>query len=216
MICFVRSAVLIVLCLVASQANADFIGTELTLAVLEQSNSASQPVVTSFPRTTTVSATSVEYPDVASLFDPNSPTLPGFAHSLVNTAIDVGPNFITFDFDNAGTNRFATAFKNGYLFTFDSALLPTITGAHVDTSVTTLGLVQSDLIFSGNTLFVNVEGLPFNPNTFARINIDVVGGPTPTPEPSSLLMLLGGMGSLLLTPSVRRRIRRGGPEKTLT
>jgi hypothetical protein len=176
--------------LMATDANAGLIGTELTLTAEAELTATSPLIEFSFPHVVTVSATSVEFPDVASLFDPNSPTLPGFAHSLVNVAIDVGDNFITYDFHNAGFGVFATGFKNGDLFEFDSQALATITGASVDKKLTTLGLVDSDLTFIGNQLFVNVEGLPFNPNSFIKIDLNVEGGPGAVPEPSSLVLAI--------------------------
>lgn len=190
-----------------TRAYAGFMGTELTLSTLGEATPSSPAVITSFPRVVTVSASTVEYPNVASLFNPNSPNIPGFARSLVNTAIDVGDDFITFDFDNAGFGLFASGFRNAYVFEFNSQALVNITGAHIDQHVTTLGLVPSDIFFAGNKLFVNVEGLFFSPNTFAKIDFDVEGGPSAAvPEPGVIALLVSGLLVVCLAPSLRRRV----------
>ncbi len=178
-------------------SHAGLTNTQISLRTLAQATSTSPPITTSFERTVTVSDTLVEFPNVASLFNPGSPVPPGFANSLVNVAIDVGNTFLTIDFANAAPfTRFASGFQNTYIFKFDSAAAVDIVGASVDPTVTTLGLTPTDVTFSGNELFVNVESLPFNPTTFARINLSVNGGPPPVPEPSSYLLLGLGLGTL--------------------
>lgn len=178
-------------------SHAGLTNTELSLRTLAQATSSSPPITTSFERTVTVSDTLVEFPDVASLFNPGSPVPPGFARGLVNVAIDVGNTFITIDFANtAPFTLFASGFQNTYIFKFDSAAAVDIVGASVDPAVTTLGLAPTDITFSGNELFVNVESLPFNSTTFARINLSVNGGPLPIPEPSSYVLLGLGLGML--------------------
>lgn len=201
-----RMTTILLVLLAAGRADAGLLGTDLTLSIVAQVTPVSPIAVESFPRIATVSASSVEYPDIASLFDPNSPELPGFARSLVNVAIDVGNDFITLDFDHAGTWSYAAAFKNGYFFEFDSQALATITGATINTQFTTLGLTPSDLIFAGNTLFVNVEGLPFNPNTFARIDLTVEGGPSAVPEPGTAALCLMACATFALYWLRRRRL----------
>ena len=126
---------------------------------------------------------------------------PGFAGSLVNTAIDVGDNYLEIDFDNtAPAARFASAFQNTYIFTFDSAAIVNITSATINASPTTLALASSDVTFLGNELFVNVEGLSFNPATFVRIDLNATVEPPPDPtvgEPTTLALLglcLAGFG----------------------
>ena len=72
---------------------------------------------------------------------------------------------------------------------FDSSAIVDIVGAEIDSSLTTLGLVPSDISFIGNELFINVESLSFNPTTFARINLVVQGGPTTIPVTHSCLVI---------------------------
>jgi len=188
--------------LLSTSAFAGLTGTELSLRTLAQATSSSTPFTTSFERTVVVGST-VEYPNVESLFNPATGVPPGFAHSLVNTAIDVGDDYVEIDFDNAGFHTFASGFENTYVFRFDSAAIVDIKGAEIDSAVTTLGLRPSDVRFSGNELFINVESLPFNPSTFARVNLVVQGGPLPIPEPETYAMFLAGLG--LMGLMVRRK-----------
>lgn len=166
-------------------------GTELSLQVLLQLTPSSTPFYTSFERTVTVSS-AIEYPDVSSLFNPGSGAPSNYG--LVDVAIDAGNDYIEIDFANTGFSYFSPAFENTYIFRFDHAAAVNITGATLDSSVTTLGLDASDVRFEGNQLFINVENIPFNPSSFARVNLQVEGGPAlPVPEPASYVMMLAGV-----------------------
>lgn len=166
-----------------TQAHASLLGTQLTLGTIQQASSTSQPVSGTFPRTATVVDPGVEYPDVNSLTNPGVRLPPGF-DSVVNVAIDAGPDYITYNFANAGSGRFTTGFQNTYVFTFSDPSTVDLTSATVDPS-TTLGLSNADLSVSGDQLFVNVSGISFNSSNFARIDLGVTGGPTGTSSPSS-------------------------------
>lgn len=193
----------------ASQSTAGLIGTDLTLSGLNQLTSTSQAFTSSFPRVARVTEGIVEFPDVASLFNPNDPKPPGWG-ALVNTSIDAGDDYIQIDFENAGSGVFASGFENTYVFTFDSAALATLVGASIDRSVTTLALSDSDLRFGGNQLFVNVESLRFNTASFVRIDLDVVGGPTtPVSAPGSTALL----AISLLPLGLLRHRRRGSSDE---
>lgn len=183
-------------------ASAGLIGTDLTLSALQQASPGTPVFESSFPRVARVMADQVEFPDVASLFNPNDPRPPGFG-SLVNTWIDAGDDFIAIDFFQAGSGSFASGFENTYVFQFDSAALATIVGARIDDSVTTLGLDDADVRFEGNRLFINVESLPFTPTSFARIHLDVIGGPQPVPEPGALALVM--LGAAVALAQRRRR-----------
>lgn len=183
------------------------VGSELRLRTLAQSSPTSQPLVTSFPASAVVSESTVEFPTVESLFNPSIGVPPGFARSLVNVSIDAGANYLDIDFDNAGSSRFATAFQNTYVFTFADATALQITSALLDPS-TSLGLTPDRITFVDNELFVNVQGLSFRPNSFARINLSgtIVSDPGAVviPEPSFLL----GIGIVALGGATLKRNRR--------
>ena len=178
----------VVLPVSAMGQSASLIGTELSLRTQGQATPTSELFVVSFPASAIVTAPEVEFPDVASLFDPSVGVPPGFANSLVDVAIDAGEDFIEIDFTNSAPFfQFASGFQNTYVFTFDSTVDLQLTNATIDDSVTTLGLTPDRIDFVGDELFVNVESLPFNTTTFARINLNAVA----VPEPSSLLLLSG-------------------------
>ncbi len=182
-------------------------GSELRLRTEAQSTPTSQLFVTSFPASAIVSESAVEFPNVASLFDPAVGVPPGFARSLVDVAIDAGSNYLEIDFDNAGSGSYAAGFKNTYVFTFTAPIALQITDVAID-PLTTLGLTQDRVTFSGNELFVNVQRLSFNRNSFARLNLTTVAvanpnpgtlpitnGAAAVPEPATLLgIALAGSG----------------------
>ena len=145
-------------------------GTDLTIDILAQITAMSTPIQAGFT-TTAIVGPSVEFPSLAAL----SAEVPGF--NVIDLAINAGNDFLEIDYDNTGTGYFSDAFFNGYRFTFDSATAATITGATVNESVTTNGLTNSRLSFSGNQLSVNVAGLLFAPDLFGRIDLQVEGGP---------------------------------------
>lgn len=183
------------------------IGSELRFRTEAQSTPTSQLFVTSFPASAIVSESAVEFPNVASLFNPTAGTAPGFARSLVDVAIDAGSNYLEIDFDNAGSGIYATGFKNTYVFTFTAPLALQITDIAIDPR-TTLGLTADRVTFSGNELFVNVSGLLFNRNSLARLNLNGVTLPdsddsilpspdnaAAVPEPTTMLgIALAGSG----------------------
>jgi PEP-CTERM motif len=200
----------------ALSASFTLVGSELRLRTEAQSTPTSQLFVTSFPVAAPVSEAAVEFPTVASLFDPSTGVPPGFARSLVNVAIDAGANYLAIDFDNVGSStRYASGFQNTYVFSFTAPISLQISDVAIDPS-TNLGLTRDRVTFAGNELFVNVQGLSFNPNSFARINLDGVIGSDPgsdtgsdtsaaVPEPST--MLLAGGAALLGGVFKRRRDR---------
>lgn len=168
----------------AHSADFSLVGSELRLRVDAQAIPTSPLAVTSFPVSAIVSESAVEFPDVASLFDPTAPNPIGF-DGLVDVAIDAGADYLEIDFDNAGSRGYATAFQNTYVFTFADAVALQITEATID-PLTTLGLTPDRVTFVDNELFVNVQSLDFNPSSFARINLSGTLTPSPDPDPVSL------------------------------
>lgn len=174
-------------------SEAALLGTDLSIESVFQQTSASPIETIGFFTTATVVEPGVEFSSLAATEVINPP----FGLQLVDVAINAGDDFIEIDFDNVTHNRYLPAFLNGCVFTFDSSVLVDITGATIDTSVTTLGLDQSDLTFLGNQLTVNVEGLSFNTSTFARIDLTSVGGPVPVPDPATVWLFGSGLLGLL-------------------
>ncbi len=171
------------------------IGSTLTLGSEVQLSPTSQLFVTSFPVSRIVSESTVEFPDTQSLFDPTDGIPPG--HTRVNTSIDAGADYLEIDFDNVGFfRRFSSGFKNTAVFTFSAPIALQIKGVSIN-SQTTLGLTPERVTFDGSQLFVNVQGLFFNPSTFVRLDLDFAVTPEPNPvsvpEPSPVFSLVGAM-----------------------
>lgn len=198
----------------AHSADFTLVGSELRYRAIGQATPTSELIATSFPAVAIVSETEVEFPDVASLFDPSSPTIPGFARSFVDVAIDAGPNYLEVDHTNAGFGRYATGFQNTAIFTFADAIALQITEAVIDPR-TNIGITPDRVTFLENELFINVQSLTFNPNSFLRINLNGIlnppsdpdpdlsldPAPDPTPDPVSVpepstLVFLAGVGLL--------------------
>ena len=148
-------------------------GTRLSLETWAQATPTSELFVTTFENEVRVRNPGVEYPDVESLFDPSTPVPPGFARALVNVAIDVKPTSIEIDFDDISAlhRQFAFGHENTYVFTFDAAAAPLLARGRINDAKTNLGLETEDVRVDGNQLFVNVEGLAFDPATFVRIDL---------------------------------------------
>lgn len=177
----------------SSAMGASLVGSELNLRVEIQRTPTSELLVNSFPASAIVSESAVEFPNAQSLG-----SVPGF--SIVNVAIDAGADYLAIDFDNAGIGSFANTFKNSYVFAFAAPVALQITDVLID-PITTLGLTPERVTFDGNELSVNVRGLRFNSNSFARLNLSTVAASEPdvstvpdsgavaVPEPSSVLSL---------------------------
>lgn len=181
-------------CALASASEAALIGTELSLETFYQATSSSALQTIGFLTTATVKEPGVEFPNLKALQVNSSSS----GMQLVNVAINAGNNFIEIDFSNSAPSTvFATGFRNGYEFTFDSSIAPSISSALIDRTVTTLGLSDDDVSFSGNKLAVNVEGLRFNRATFARINLTSQGGPLSlVPIPAAAWLFGSGLAAV--------------------
>ncbi len=184
---------LLALCAVAQSGEAALIGTDVMFQSVFQATSTSPEFKLTSLNTVTVKEPGVEFPSLKALQVSNPSGL-----RLVDIAINIGDTFIDMNFTNSAPDfRFASGFRNGYKLTFDNAAMPSIRQALIDRTVTTLGLSDSDVTFSGNTLQVNVESLPFNTSTFARINLTVEGGPSPVPVPAAAWLFGSGLAALV-------------------
>ena len=176
--------------LASGNASAALIGTQLSIQTQYQQYAESEIHTTGFLTTATVVEPGVEFSSLAATEVENPPQ--GF--QVVDVAINAGDNYLEIDFSNVNHFSFSSAYFNGYVFTFESSVAPVITNATLDTSITTMGLVNSDLLFTGNQLFVNVEGLLFNTSTVARINLDSVN---PVPVPAAVWLFGSGLIGLI-------------------
>lgn len=141
--------------------------TKLSLEAIYQHTSTSPIEKISIPKTVTISEPAIEFPSVAKLEIDNLV----YDFNLIDVSINAANNFIEIDFDNVSSQGgFSPAYENTYVFTFHRTPPLVITGANID-ATTTLGLSNSDVTFSANQLRINVENLPFNPTTYARINL---------------------------------------------
>lgn len=177
----------------AQISEAGLVGTEVMRESIFQSTASSPLNKLTLLHTIPVRDPGVEIPSLKALQVSN----PSGLH-LVDTAIDIGNNFIEISFANSAPDTsFAPGFFNGSVYTFNSSVAPSISGALIDRSVTTLGLADSDVTFSGNKLAINVEGLRFNTSTFARINLTVEGGPpAPVPVPAAFWLFSSGLAAV--------------------
>ena len=199
----VLALVLLLCALTSNPIQASLIGTDLSVQVVFKTSPTSPPVDIGFLTTARVVNPGIEFPDLSKTQQNNNT-----GYSIVPVSVDAGADFLKLQIlPSAGSGFFAPTFFNGYVFTFSSAALADITGARIDPS-TTLGITSPDVTFSGNNLFLNVEGLTFNRSSFVRIDLTVVGGPpqqTPVPEPGTLSLFGGAAGLLLLACAWRRR-----------
>jgi len=162
------------LCKLAIAQNIDFDGQELRINVIGQATPESEVIFLGFETLAIVDQRYVEFPSIAAIDNPASGAPPGFSGQLVDVAIDVSTDTLTIDFDNAPPfTTFASGFQNTYVFTFLGANVQNIGNAQIDRTVTNLNLEDSDVTVEGNQLFVNVESLTFNADTFIKINFEV-------------------------------------------
>jgi hypothetical protein len=182
----------VVFCALAQVSEAALIGTELGLQGIYQATSTSPVYSFTSLNTVTVREPGIEIPSTSALAVSNPTGLP-----VVNLSINAGNDFLDIGFANSAPySLFASAYRNSYVFTFDSTAKPTISSAFVDPPLTTLGLTNSDLRFAGNTLEVNVHGLSFNPSSFARIELTSLN---PVPLPAAVWLFgtgVIGLGAL--------------------
>ena len=135
----------VMFCVLAQVSEASLIGTELGFQVVYQATSTSSVSTLTSLNTVTMREPGIEIPSVKALAVSNPSGL-----SPVDVSINAGNDFLDIGFANSAPNSlFASGYRNSYVFTLDSTAKPTISSAFVDPSLTTLGLTNSDLRFSG-------------------------------------------------------------------
>jgi len=108
------------------------------------------------------------------------------------------------DFDQTGftLSMFGSGIADDSGITFDgfritdiNNSIPDFTGFSIQSNTAFSGLPV--LSFDANHLYVNYYGLSFNPGS-VRFNIETASTITAVPEPSSIALLMGGLGLILL------------------
>lgn len=123
---------------------------------------------------------------------------------VIGVNIDVGATTIDIDYDEAATA--STGTFNGYVFDFSGA--PVITSVSLDPS-SKFNSSQVGLGFGPDQVTVNVEGLSFTPSTSILLDLTLAPS-TGTPEPSTWLLFVIGIGLIGLHPkgnSLSRALR---------
>lgn len=87
-------------------------------------------------------------------------------------AIDVQARSIIYDFANIeSAGAFRPADFNGYVFRELTGAAPEVVDARLDHEVSTLHLGDEDVVFDGETIRVNFEGLAFDDTGFVKIDL---------------------------------------------
>jgi hypothetical protein len=71
----------------------------------------------------------------------------------------------------AGDTAFQSADFNGFLFTDVSGRIPDIENVTIDETNNTLGLDDSDILFTKNTIAINVEGINYTPGDSVKLDV---------------------------------------------
>lgn len=108
------------------------------------------------------------------------------------------------DFDQTGftLSLFGSGIADDAGITFDgfrvadiNNTIPDFTGFSIQSNTAFTG--QPVVSFDANHLYVNYYGLSFNPGS-VRFNIETASTITAVPEPSSIALLMGGLGLIFL------------------
>ena len=171
--------------LFSAPIQASLVGSVISYEGIFQSTPTSEVQRIGALTTAVVSASEVEFPMLGEL-DLNVPGL-----RLINASLDVGADYVEFDYDNAGSGTFAVGYQNTVILRFDREAALIFTEAEIDTGVTNLPILPEDVTFDGNELFINFgSGGSYSPSSFGRINLTVV------PLPAAVWMFLGALGVL--------------------
>lgn len=141
------------------------------------------------------------FPDQSSVFQDMGTAVVGAGVEFTNFSyfnLDVADTAITASSFAFGSSWTSSAF-NGFVLT-DTNNAVTITSVSVDPLTNMAGLDSSRISFDAHNIYVNWNGLSFDPSTIVKLDIN--GGGT-VPEPTSIA--LAALGLLGLSISRRRK-----------
>jgi hypothetical protein len=106
-------------------------------------------------------------------------------------SVDVGANTILIDF--TGTSSWSPASFNGAVLRDTGANdVPNILGATL-TSTNLVGFNASRVTFDAQAVYLNFQGLSFDPSRQILVTVDFEGGAAAVPEPISLALFAPGL-----------------------
>ncbi len=116
--------------------------------------------------------------------------LPGLFNSSFDVAsMDISDTNILVDYYAA--NSWSPAAFNGFRIFDLGATLPAITSVTVNAATNMAGFSAANITFDADNIYVNWQGLGFDPSTIVSLDVNV----SAVPEPSSCALLgLGGIG----------------------
>jgi len=108
-----------------TSTQAGLVGSVMSFEGIYQSTPTSDVQRIGVLTTVEVSATEVEFPMLGDL-DLNVPGI-----FLINASLDVGDDYVEFDYDNAGSGSFLVGYQNTAILRFDRDAALTFTGAEI-------------------------------------------------------------------------------------
>ena len=88
--------------------------------------------------------------------------------------VDVSANKIIYEVDFTGDSVFTEAEFNGFVIIDITDTLPAIANVTINQSGTTLGIDNSDFVFTEDGIAVNVEGIPFSDGDRVELDVEFV------------------------------------------
>jgi hypothetical protein len=116
--------------------------------------------------------------------------------------VDVSDSNILLTFlgnPNPSQNNFGSAAFNGPRFIDYTSSIPAFGDAIINPATTLSGFDASRVSVTADEIDVNLEGLSYNPGD--EISLDV----SPAPEPTTLMLGLGGFASMVAFQKLRRK-----------
>ncbi|NEO61850.1 MAG: hypothetical protein F6J98_16005 [Moorea sp. SIO4G2] len=105
---------------------------------------------------------------------------------IVKHTFDISSDSIFYEVSpSAGSGRFTRGSFNGYVFNDVFDVLPAFTNVTIKEENNTLGLQPSDVTFTENQIYINVESLSYSPGKTFELDIDFADDSLPSILPSA-------------------------------